>query len=139
MSIEPQEFEVQPEEIPENQRFGWAAYFGVITGLVLGILAAALGAELLLALWPERGFAVVFWHVASPLLALLGLIFGGFGFHQAFRGRMILPGVIFVAVLALAMLLLFRPAAFGWIHRPSDQPETAPAGAVQNASKPPGA
>ncbi len=141
MSIEPTESEDQLEEIPEipeNERFGWAAYFGVITGLVLGILTAALTAELLLALWPERDYAKVFWQVASPLLALLGLVFGGFGFHQAFRGQKVLPGMIFVVVLAVSMMLLFRPAAFGWIHRPSEQSQSASVGQDQNASNPPG-
>ena len=113
-------------EIPEGERLSWAAYFGAATGLVLGILAAVLGAEGLYLLAPHRAWAEIFWEVGSPILALLGLIVGGFGFHRYLRGRIILPGILFVLVLGLGMFLVLRPEAFAWRHPTQDSPQSEP-------------
>jgi hypothetical protein len=106
--------EPPPDGPPEPERLSYAAYFGAATGLVAGICLAMVGADLLHRLQPGSRWAEVFWEVASPILALLGALGLGFGFHRWLRGRVLLPAGLFIGALALGAWLALGPVGFAW-------------------------
>lgn len=107
-----------PSEPPEPERLSYAAYFGAAAGLVTGICLAMVGAALLHRLQPGSRWAEVFWEVASPILALLGALGLGFGFHRWLRGQVLLPALLFIGALVLGAWLALGPVGFAW-HAPA--------------------
>ena len=110
--IEPPASDEQPE------RLSWAAYFGAAAGLAAGMLVAMLGAAGIHHLDPDSGWAEIAWQIASPLLALLGVIGLGFAFHRWLRGQILLPAMFFFTLLALGAWLAMGPLGFPWMVAP---------------------
>ena len=103
----------------EPERLSWAAYFGAATGLLAGLVISMIGSAVLFHVWPGSGWANVFWQVASPLLTILGVIVGGFGFHRWLRGEILLPVLVFFAVLVTGVWLASGPVGFPWKALPA--------------------
>lgn len=103
---------------PGPQRLSWAAYFGAATGLGAGMLLAMAVAAGVYYLGPGDEWAEIVWQVASPLLALLGVIGVGFAFHRWLRGQILLPAMFFFTVLALGAWLVLGPLGFPWMAAP---------------------
>jgi hypothetical protein len=106
--------ELEPDQEPA--RLGYAAYFGAAAGLVSGLVLAMLGAAGLHAARPQTDWAEVFWSVASPLLALLGVVLGGVGCHRWMRGQIALPAVLFLTALVVGVWLASGPFGFDWLR-----------------------
>jgi len=108
-----------PPEPPQvdapAERLSFAAYFGAATGLGAGMLVAMLAAAGVYYFDPEGEWAEIVWQVASPLLALLGVIGLGFAFHRWLRGQILLPAMFFLTILALGAWLALGPLGFPWM------------------------
>lgn len=104
---------------PGPERLSWAAYFGAATGLEAGMLVAMLVASGVHYLDAGGEWAEIVWQVASPLLALLGVIGLGLAFHRWLRGQILLPAMFFFTLLALGAWLILGPLGFPWMVTPS--------------------
>jgi membrane associated rhomboid family serine protease len=104
----------QPEQELEEGRLSWAAYFGAVTGLIVGLVAAMLLSAALHHVDPSGSWAHKAWSISSPLLALLGVLGLGFFFHAHLQGQRVWPVVFFLLALFLACGLASGPLGFIW-------------------------
>jgi len=107
-----------PEDEAPPERLSWAAYFGAATGLGLGMLLVMLGSAGVYYLDPDSDWADIVWQIASPLVALGGVISLGFAFHRWLRGQILLPAMFFLTVLVLGAWLALGPLGFPWMVAP---------------------
>lgn len=104
----------EEEEERGGERISYEAYFGAATGLVIGLVAAMLIAWEVSRLWPGSRAAEMVWEVGSAVFALLGLLLFGSLFYTHLRGQIVLPACLFLATLALGLLLAIGPIGFPW-------------------------
>jgi hypothetical protein len=97
-----------------SPQLSWLAGLGAVAGLVSGIIIAILAAAAAFELFPQSQAAEVIWEIAAPLLSILGLIGGSFGFRIYLKDHLGLAVFLVLALMLIGFILAFQTVGFPW-------------------------
>lgn len=95
-------------------KLSWVGCFGAVCGLAVGVIITMLMSAWLHDLMFETRTAEIVWEIGAPLLSLLGVVYGFFGFQRFLPGRIWIAGLLCLLLLILGYVMVFYWVGFPW-------------------------